>query len=214
MQSIDELLEIYLIKYKRCPVLHIGTLALEDTPASASLAERVIYPPGQTVKLLPDITDTTDLLEFVANRQEVTSEKVLQDLSSFSKELKLLMGNEVRKMPSIGNFYVTPDGYLDFTCAESAFLPAKPVRAEWVIHADATHQIRVGDKETNSTEMTTFLSERDKISKSWWWIAALFLALTSAGLIGFYYVNPHPSNSGGNEQPINIKPTTTTYATD
>lgn len=214
MHSTEELLEIYLLKYRRCPILHVGTLELTDLPASASMAERVIYPPVQTVKLVSDVLDNTDLVQFIANRREVTSDKVLMELSGFSKELKFLIGKEEREMPSIGSFFVAADGFLDFRASEKIFEPGKPVPAEWVIHPAASHNMKVGDKETNSVEMTELLRNRDISQRQWWWIAALLIALVSAGLIGYYYSNPHPTVSGGNATPISIKPSTPTYTTE
>lgn len=214
MYSTAELLEIYLLKYRRCPILHVGTLELTDSPASASLAERIIYPPVQSIKLVSDVSDNTDLVQFIANRKEVTSDKVLLDLSGFSKELKSLMGKEEWEMPSIGSFFVAADGFLDFRTSEMIFEPGNPVAAEWVIHPAASHNMRVGDKETNSVAMAELLRNRDKSQRQWWWIAALLIALISAGLIGYYYANPHPSVAGGNATPINIKPSAPTYSTE
>ena len=214
MQSIDELIEIFLLKYRRCPVLHVGTLSLTDTPASASLTEKVIYPPGQSVSLLPDVMDNSDLLEFISRRREISADLALQELSAFSRELKLLMVKEEKQMPSIGCFFIAPDGYLDFKSSEATFAPGIPVRAEWVIHPEASHSIRVGDKETNTTEMSAYFNERGKSKRQWGWLIPLIMALVAAGLIGYYYSRPHPSETGGNGTPISVKPVETTYSTE
>jgi len=214
MNSTEELLEIYLLKYRRCPILHVGTLQLQDTPASASMAERVIYPPGQTVKLVPDVSDNTDLVQFIADRREVTTDKVLHDLSSFSKELKFLFGKEEKVMPSIGKFFISDDGYLDFYPSEKTFQSQPPVQAEWVIHPEASHQMQVGDREMNSIEMTALLNDRDKARRQWWWVAPLLIALIAAGIAGYYFANPHPSITGGNATPISIKPAPNTYSAE
>ena len=213
MHTTEELLEIFLSKYDRCPIPGIGTLEIVKTSASASLADRTIYPPQCSVKLhAAAASDSKDFIGFISKRKGLGRDEAEQALTTFTQELKHLRFPEERPLPNVGSFYVNSNGELDFRPA-AFFEPGKAVPGEWVIHPAASHTMKVGDIETNSVAMAAKLRERDIRKRSFWWIAALLVLLISAGLIAYYYTNPHPAGIGANISPVKTKPVSSTYTT-
>lgn len=212
MNATDELLEIFLSKYNRCPIPGIGTLELVNTPANASLADRTIQAPVTAIKLNSNVADTDELVTFISKRKGLGNDEANQELISFAKELKTLTGPEERTLPNLGSFFINSDGSIEFR-SSSIFQSQPPVPAEWVIHPAASHNMKVGDMETNSVAMAARLRDRDIKVRSYWWIAALLVFLTAGSLIGYYYKNPRQLGIGANSGKITLKPITSTYTT-
>jgi len=213
MHSTEELIELFLSKYNYCPIPRVGTLELKTSSATPLFAERLIQPPVQSVRLVSDEKNPSDLIDFISAYSNQTSTKISERLMSFSDELKALSGVVEKEMPSIGSFFVSDDGYLEFKSSDSLFKPDGAILAERVVHPDVVHEMRVGDIETNSAEMRARLNDIDKKKKQWWWIPFVIVLALSIGILAYYYSTHHSFNPGENAAPVPVKSTSPTYST-
>ncbi|MEO6488666.1 MAG: hypothetical protein ABIO04_01905 [Ferruginibacter sp.] len=208
---MDELIELYLFKYRKCPLLELGTLEIVDSSAVASLAERMIYAPLISIRFVNTAMPADHFINFIANNKKVTKNAATLLLKEYCVTLRNMDAYGETKFLTAGKFYVNEDGQLVFKPADTPgeFLPV--VYAERVIHTDASHSMTVGDKETTSAEMTAYYSENDLASRDKWWIPALIIFLIAAIAIGYFFNADPGANTFGNRQKIQIKPDSATY---
>ena len=208
---MEDLIELYLFKNKKCPLPEIGTLQIAATNAVAWYAEKRIEAPVAAIKLMESITDPGDFIRFIAERKNVSRDEASSLLMQYCKGLQNMDAFGETKLPHSGKFYVNADGNLVFRSIDipKEFLPS--VHTEPVLHPAATHNMVVGDKETTTTEMAAYYTVAESAPKSKWWIWAIVFAVAGITALVLFLNTPGHSATFGNSQQIQPTPTTTTY---
>ncbi len=208
---MEELIESYLLKNKICPLPSIGALQLLHVSAVALYSEAKIESPVPVIRLQDTSLHADDLIDFIASKRNTSKEVASSLLAQFCDHLQNMDAYGETKLPHAGKFYINADGNLVFKSLETpgAFLPA--VHAERVVHANASHTMVVGDKETTTTEMAAYYADTEPVSKDRWWIWSICLALIAAAGLFLYLNNSSYNPSFGNSQQIEVLSSPHTY---
>ena len=187
---MEQLIELYLYKNKKCPLPQVGTLQLSTSNAVAWYADKRMEAPMPVIKLSETVLPADDFISFIAARKNVSIAEAGKLLADYCGNLKKLDSNSESILHQTGRFYVNPEGLLIFKANElpAEFLPS--VNAERVLHQEVSHNIVVGDKETNSVEMAAFYADAANSRKEKWWIFAIILAIAGLSAIA-YHLNEH-----------------------
>ena len=209
---MEELIELYLFKNKKCPLPALGVLQLMNNNAVAVYNKGKIEAPFPSIKLLESSIPADDFIKFIASKKNISITEASVLLTQYCGELQNMDAYGETKLPNAGKFYVNADGNLVFKAMEipKVFLPE--VSAERVVHAPVSHTMVVGDKETTNTEMAAYYSDLESQSKDKWWIWATSLAIVAAVMLFFYYKDQGSPAATGNTQPIEISPVFKTYS--
>lgn len=209
---MEELIQSYLYKNAKCPLPQVGTLKVTSIKAVAWYAEKKIVAPRQQVNFSDAVTAADDFISFIADRKNITESEAMKLLSDYCRNLKNLAAREESQLLQTGKFFVNDEGVLVFKANEihGYFMP--PVPAEQVLHQEASHNMVVGDKETNSAEMAAFFADAANSRKEKWWIAALILAAIGIAAL-LFYLNQHgyQLNMFGNNEKLVPAISTNTY---
>lgn len=201
---MEELIELYLLRNKKCPLLSFGGLQVIDNHTTVLYREGKIEPSVPLVKLLKATMPADDLINFIASKKKISQEEASFILNEFCSKLQQLDAYDEIKLPVTGKFYVNAEGELVFKSIEipKQFLPE--IFTEKVIHPAVPHLMVVGDKETTTTEMAAFFTEKAPSSKDRWWIWAACLVVVASALLGFQFKDIVRSLDFGNRQHIEI----------
>jgi len=208
---MEELIELYLFKNKKCPLPEIGTLHLTASNPVAWYAEKRIEAPVPVIKLMESSIPADDFIHFIAERKHISRNEAGLLLKKYCNELQNMDAFGETKLPHAGKFYVNADGNLVFKVMEipREFLPQ--VNTERVHHPSASHNMMVGDKETTTTEMAAYYTETEEVSKDKWWIWAIVLSVITIGALALYFSNARYSHTFGNSSQIQPAATINTY---
>lgn len=211
---MEELVEIYLLRNKKCPLLSFGGLQVIDNQSTILYREGKIEPVAPTIKLVETAMPSDDFIRFVASNKNISHQGATLILNEFCNKLLHMDAYDEINLPFTGKFYINAEGNLIFKSTEvpSQFLP--DVITEKVIHPAVPHMMVVGDKETTSTEMAAYYSETGVKPKDWWWIWAICLAVIAVALLAFHFKDRKQTIDHGNKQKIEIPQTTDTYFID
>ena len=208
---MEELIELYLFRNKKCPLPALGVLEMTSGNAVAMYREGKIEAPVPSIKLSEASHNADDFIKYIAGKQQVSINEANSMLTAYCRKLQNMDAYEETKLPHAGKFYVNSDGNLVFKAIEvpAVFLPELTV--ERVIHPAVAHSMMVGDKQTTTTEMAAFFTEADPVTKDRWWIWALALAIVAAAGIFFYFNSGVVSSTVGSSRIIQPAPASETY---
>ncbi len=209
---MEDLIELYLFKNKKCPLPSLGFLELMDTSAIALYSKGKIEAPVPCIKLLEQEMSAGDIIKFIATKKNISTDEASVLLTQYCNKLQNMDAYGETKLPHAGKFYVNADGNLVFKTMEipKVFLPELSV--ERVIHPATAHAMVVGDKETTTTEMAAYYSDIDSGPKDKWWIWAACLAVVAAALLFFHFKDQKNTIVVGNTQVIEVSPVFKTYS--
>ena len=176
----------FLFLYRSCPLPGLGTLYLEDGQAATNFTGKTIEAAVPMISFRKEEIEKSALLSYLIKNSTAHADESRSALVAFCSTLKsCLEQNRQADIPQIGNLHADEDGGIILIPrpAPLAFLP--PVHAERVIHPDTEHAILVGDRETNSTQMTEYYNE-EAPKKDRWWIWALILGIIGVLVIIIY----------------------------
>ncbi len=209
---MEKLLATYLYEYKNCPLPGIGSLVLNLGQAKLLPGEKRMLAPMPFIELSNKEISADTLVSFLSAENDTRVSEAETYLHRFCERLNNLQANEELPLASAGSFYKDSSEVLYFKTVPlpTAYFPA--VAAERVIHPDVTHNILVGDTETNSAAMTEMLNSASATSRSRWWIAAISLGLI--GLIALVIYFTHHKHGGlfGNIKPVEAAQSPKTYS--
>ncbi len=208
---MEELIELYLFKNKRCPLPSLGSLHLENVSAVAMYSDRKITAPVPVIIFSGTVMPADDFIAFIAARKNIKQQEASALLTSYCENLHHMNESGETKFPFAGRFYINEDGMLVFKSTELPKTYFNEVVAERVIHPRTSHTMVVGDKETTSTAMEAFYSEAGMHAKDKWWIWALAFGILTAVLFGIYFNDKNKTASFGNVQTIQTAPDLNTY---
>lgn len=208
---MENLLTSYLYGNKVCPLPTVGALVLQAGSAMALPSEKKMLAPVPGILFVEREISADGLLQYIAAKKNIDQQQASDELSSYCSRLQDMQPYELISLGTAGSFNLNEEGQLQFKANElsRAFLPA--VNAERVIHPDATHQMLVGDTQTNTTTMAGLLTTEDSTRRPQWVLAAIALGI--AGVIGatIYFINHQPGSFFGNTQPVNATAAPATY---
>ena len=188
----------FLFQHKTCPLPGIGTLFMLNAGAEADFTNKIIAAPKPFIKFEHTETETAGLLDYLSASTEGSKYEVTEALDHFCDNFKKQITDQSNaKLESIGNFFVDETGKISFTQEELPATFLQPVIAERVIHADAEHNILVGDKETTNTIMTDFFNETAFVKDRWWIWAIVLGAIVLLALV-IYFTELNGTSSFGN----------------
>ncbi|MFN0082011.1 MAG: hypothetical protein ACKVOM_05790 [Ferruginibacter sp.] len=210
---MQKLIADYLFEYKQCALPQIGTLKIKRNAALSIIETKAINAPVSTIYFTDEITDSRNITEYIAANKNISIDEAAYQLKKICEEISLLNNDENFDIAGVGQFYKSGNGRVSFTAVElpAYFYPS--VYAERVIHPDDSHEILVGDTETDRNTMTKYYTEEKPAKKSKWWVGALMLFVIAAALVVFY-LNDKSSNSFfGIQHKYDVAPAAETYKT-
>lgn len=177
----------YLILNKQLNVPGIGTFLLERKPAGTDVIHRQIRPPVYTISLIQNNgTPTKRFFYWLAERSKIHYHEAIVRFNGFTYEMKnqLLSGHKII-WEQVGTLSRGMSGEIKFDSSllEHNFDP--PVSAPRIIREKAVHNVRVGEDERTSAQMTEWLHPEEE-RKNYWWAPALVAAIVLLIFIGIY----------------------------
>ena len=208
---MEKLLTSYLYNFKNCPLPTVGSLVLQTGTASSQQSEKKILAPQPHVQFVSKEINADGLLQFIADSKNIEVSAASDQLSRYCDSLLEMQPYEEIKLDSAGSFYLADDGELSFkyTVLPASFFPA--VNAERVIHPDVSHEMLVGDTQTNTATMAELLDTRQDTRRPKWIWAAVGLGLAAVLALVIYSLNRTGNNAFGNSSGINVTEAPATY---
>jgi hypothetical protein len=208
---MEQLLSAFLIKNKYCPLPTVGTLRIEVQAAVSSITEKKIEAPQPFISFSEKESEANPLLHYLASASGKSVSGASDDLSHYCNRLLQIQPYEKVALGNLGNFSKNELGEMHFENVADLrlFLPA--VEAHRVIHPDATHDMVVGDRSTNTVSMAEMLSAEEKKKLPRWVWVAVTLAVAASALIIFSLLNNQ--SASGNQMPVKVKDAPATYKT-
>jgi len=209
---MQELIAAYLFQHKKCPLPGIGHLSERLRDAEQVPGEKKITAPVPEIIFSNHAADPAEFIEFITANKFISREEAGYLLDKCCEEMQALPASGSILIPGAGKFIKDPVDKLIFvpTALPSYYLPDVP--AERVIHADSSHSMLVGDKETSTAAMTEYYTEAEPERKKrrWLWAALVLLLLSAATIV--YYFNDDAHNAVfGNAQKDQAAPAGQTY---
>lgn len=191
---MEKELAAYLYQYKNCPLPSIGALLLQPGKAVFSAGEKQFSAPIPIIELSSKENKANALIHFLATEMSITPQDADMALGEYCNTLKRLQPHEESPLSMAGSFYKDENDQLHFKSVglPSAFFPE--IIAERVVHQDTSHDMLVGDIQTNTAAMSEMLHAGEAKKKYWWWAAVIF-AILGFALTGIYY-------TGQNQKPV------------
>ncbi len=202
---MQSLLIKYLYQNGNCPLPSLGQLQLDYHSAEINFLEKNIAAPKPFIKLNKEVSDTTDIVNYLAAKTNTSNLDAENNLFNFCKEIKDKVNNgESVELQQAGTFFKEASGQLVFKNDELPQSYSQPVFAEKVVHPNAEHSIRVGDNETTNTAMEAYFTDDEVVKKDRWWIWAIALAAIALLLIGFAFNNNGNTLPTGNQHNFDL----------
>jgi hypothetical protein len=202
-----EVLNKYLMQHKIISIPGLGSLVAETIPAVNDFVNKQLLP--VQIKFRYDkYFDAPDreFFSYLSHKKNIADFEAIKWYSEFAYELRHKIRTEEKaEWDGVGIFKKDIGGDIVFEPYPQQYELYSTVRAERVIHSDATHSILVGDKEKTNYEMTQLLSDEVHVEKESWWIYALILAAIGLIILFFHlYQTDMKWGVTGNEQKIEI----------
>jgi hypothetical protein len=201
-----DILNSYLFQHRSISVPGLGSICLENLPATADFVNKVILPPSWHFRFdkYADAPDK-DFFSYLAAQKNMHDYEAIRWYNEFSYELSNRIRNEgMLRWDGVGILTRDEAGHVLFESTAKSPMFLQPVAAERVIRHHAEHALLVGDQERTNLEMNDWLSEdasyREKES---WWIYALILAAAAFLILFFhFYRNGWQLDAISNQQMI------------
>ncbi len=202
------ILNKYLFLNKSIPVPGLGTICMENIPATIDASTRTMLPPTYRFRFDKFIdSPDKDLFSYLSAQQSISDYEALRQYNDFAYSLRDRL-NYFREAPWEGLGILKKDdkGDIHFESSISNPFFLKPVPAEKVVRANAKHMMLVGDRERSNREMSDWFAEEPVHGNRLWWLVALLGGIAAVLVITFHFSN-HGWNVGstGNQQTIQVK---------
>ena len=202
------ILNKYLFLNKSIPVPGLGTICMENVPATIDASTRTMLPPTYRFRFDKFIdSPDKDLFSYLSAQQSISDYEALRQYNDFAYSLRDRL-NYFREAPWEGLGILKKDdkGDIHFESSISNPFFLKPVPAEKVVRANAKHMMLVGDRERSNREMSDWFAEEPVHGNRLWWLVALLGGIAAVLVITFHFSN-HGWNVGstGNQQTIQVK---------
>jgi hypothetical protein len=203
-----DILNKYLFLNKSIPVPGLGTICMDNLPATIDASTRTIHPPTHRFRF-DKFFDSPDkeLFTYLSAQQNISDYEALRQYNDFAYSLRDRL-NYFREASWEGLGILKKDdmGEIHFESSISNPLFLQPVPAEKVVRANAKHMLLVGDRERSSGEMSDWFAEEPVHGNRLWWLVALIGGIAAAMIIMFHFSSRGWNvESTGNQQLIQIK---------
>lgn len=197
---MQELITSFIIQSKECRLKGIGRFECVIHPAQTDIANKQIIPPVQErIFKSREERISDELVRYVSNKNTVRVEDAMEQIKRWCADTKSKLKNgEEIILESLGSLKINHAGSIIFEEVNSISFFV-PVHVERVIHKNSTHQVLVGDKETNSSVMNEFYKdekETGEIKSISWKLVSIILGAAALVLLIFYFYNHSFSISG------------------
>jgi hypothetical protein len=195
---VFELLTQYLTRARVVTIPHLGSLKLETTPATWSVADRELQGPGFHVHTSGVADVDARQISFLAGALQESENDLTNRLSEFGLELQQHLLREPFLWPGVGLLH-WQEGGLQLQ-PETPVLLA-PQAAERIIHADARHSIRVGEQEHWSDDERVPeapATRRYELE----WLAWLLVVLAVLFIVWSFYSQDFSVHASGLRTPV------------
>jgi hypothetical protein len=203
----------YLVLHKQLSVPGIGTFLLERKPAGTDFTHRQINPPAYTISLHHGSeTPAKKFFYWLADKLHINYHEAIVRFNGFAYDLKnqVLSGNKIT-LDNIGTLSKGMAGDVRFESVLKEYHFDPPVSAAKIIREKAVHNVRVGEDEKTSVEMTEWLHPEEE-EPSYWWAPALIAAIILATFTGIYFSQQGISvSSTANQQKLSPQKGSATY---
>jgi hypothetical protein len=206
-----ETLNKYLIQHKSINIPGLGTIFIEQLPATFDVVNKRILPPHYEFRF-NKYFDTPDkeFFNYLSFEKGIPDYEAIRLYNQFAQDLRDSIKQEDRaEWEGVGVFTKNSAGDMSFESLTDPRPLYMPVPAIRVIRDKASHAVLVGDKEKTTVEMTGLLNEekieRHSPEKIAWWVYALILFIIALIFIIFYfYQNGFTMASLANQKTIKL----------
>jgi hypothetical protein len=202
------ILNKYLFLNKSIPVPGLGTICMENIPATIDASTRTMLPPTYRFRFDKFIdSPDKDLFSYLSTQQNISDYEALRQYNDFAYSLRDRL-NYFREAPWEGLGILKKDdkGDIHFESSISNPFFLKAVPAEKVVRANAKHMMLVGDRERSNREMSDWFAEEPVHGNRLWWLVALLGGIAAVLVITFHFSNQGWNvGSTGNQQTIQVK---------
>ena len=207
---MEKELAAYLYQYKICPLPSIGSLFLRPGNATFLAGENKFLAPIPVIELSATENPANALIQYLSSEMKIDIPEAKIALDEYCDTLNNLQPYQEYPLSFAGSFYKDESEQLHFKSMKlpAAFFPE--LVAERVVHQDISHDILVGDIQTNTAAMSELLN-MEGAKKKYWWLAASILAMLGFALVGLYYSQYSKLFRFGNVQQVEPKVATKTY---
>jgi hypothetical protein len=203
----------YLVLNKKLNVPGIGTFLLERIPAGTDLTHRQVNPPGYTISLHHNNeTPAKKFFYWLADKLNIHYHEAIVRFNGFAYDLKnqVSSGNKIT-WNNVGILSKGMAGEVRFEPLLKEHHFDSPVSVSKIIRDKAVHNVRVGELDKTSAEMTEWLHPEEK-EKSYWWVPALIAGIILIIFTGIYFSQQGVSvSSAGNQQVLSPEKASVTY---
>ncbi len=214
---MQELITSFIIQSKECRLKGIGKFESVTHPAQSDIANKQIIPPVNERSFKGREERISDeLIRYVSNKNNVGNEEAFEQIKEWcaNAKSKLQEGEEIIFV-SLGSLKTNHAGAIIFEEVKPISF-FEPVNVERVVHKNSTHQVLVGDKETNSSVMSEFFKDEkdtEDLKSNSWKVVSMVLGVVALILLVFYFYNHSFSLSGvANQEKVAPQTPSATYA--
>lgn len=210
---MEFLIEQFLLTHYYCPIPHVGTLQVIMDPPKAHFGENKMLAPMPSIKLTDDIINEKAFVTYIETSLSIEKQAAANMLNDIGNDIMGVMESSNYPIGSLGVFYKNDRGKLSFLPSELPAYFSPSVQLNRVTHPNATHSVRVGDHEHSNQFMSALLSEKGKVLKDRWWVAASILFLLGLSGLIYSYSFSNNINKWSYQKPLSVKPEPKYYQT-
>ncbi len=164
----------YLFANKKYIVPSIGVLRIKNVHAVSIFGEQSIAAP-------------TSIIEFEQwQGEDSTGSEIPTAFDLLSTNINELKLGENIDIPYVGKFFRDEQNKINFTAFHIPVQFFPPVNAQRVTHPHDSHNMLVGETQTNTSAMAEYYSNEVSSKKNKWWLWAIVLFAIALGAIIFY----------------------------
>ncbi|MEO7801685.1 MAG: hypothetical protein ABIR81_06785 [Ginsengibacter sp.] len=210
---MHKLIAEYLLQSDTCSLPPLGVFTRAFNSAKIDSVNKLIYPPYHNFQFQNiDQPVSKGIIEFISYRKDIDASSAISYINDFLKK----QAQEVKNgaplcFDNIGCLQLDEARTINFVAEEIApLLPVLP--AEKIIHADTSHNVLVGDRETTSQVMKDFYTEKPVIKfGKWKFWAAILIAAGLIIIIASLYNKGFTPDSIGNNHHLKVDDEPETY---
>jgi hypothetical protein len=203
-----EVLNSYLVQNKSISIPGLGTIYVDRIPARYDFVNRAILPPAYQFRFdkyfdAPD----KEFFTYLATEKKVADFEAIKIYNEWAYDFRnRIRSEQTVTWEGVGVLQQDASGEILFESLAVLQDEILPVHAEKIVRENAAHTMLVGDKETNTMEMTEYFQEEESSGKGKVWLIALIVAIIAIALLFMRFYNEGFNiESTSNEQRIDIR---------